>query len=158
MKFPLLSCLAACLVLGGGAGCSHVDLAAEGSRARVIRGTVGTGVALPAGTEILVRIIAIGGPGSVRPAGADLPVAREQVAAAETILAEQVQTLAAPAGGPVPFQIELDAEDAVLRRGVNIVARVFYGGRVRFRTINAHVVTLNSAHFPQTVTLQAVDR
>lgn len=158
MKLPLSFWLITCLFLGGGAGCSHVDLAPESNRARVISGNLNTGVALPAGAEVMVRIVASGGSGPARPAGAELPIARQAPAAGETILGEQVQTLAAPANGSVPFRIELDAEDAVLRRGVNLVARIFYGGRVRFRTINAHVVTLNSAHFPQTVTLQAADR
>jgi len=158
MKLSLSSWLIIGLLLVGGAGCSHVDLAPEGSRARVISGTLATGVALPAGAEIMVRIVASGGSGPVRPAGAELPIARQAPAAGETILGEQVQRLDAPANGVVPFRLEFDAEDAVLRHGVNLVARVFYGGRVRFRTINAHVITLNSAHFPQTVTLQAADR
>ena len=157
MQFHLPPFLAALLAFGLGAGCAHVDLSPEGGRNRVLQGTLSVGVALPAGAEIMVRIVATGG-APAQPASGDLPVARRNSPAAEQILGEQVQTLTAPAAVPVAFKIEYDADDAVLRRGVNLEARVYYNGRVRFRTVNAHVVTLNSAPFPQSLVLQAVER
>jgi uncharacterized lipoprotein YbaY len=39
---------------------------------------------------------------------------------------------------------------------VNIDARISVGGKLRFRTINAHVVTLSSAPYPQEVAVQPV--
>ncbi len=156
MKSPLLKFFAAFGALCFAAGCGHVDLTPEASRSRVLRGSVLVGQALPAGTEILVRIVA---PAGAAPAAAtDLAVPRPQVAGGERILGEFVQTLAAPAAEAVPFQIEFEADDALLRRGVNLEGRVFFNGRVRFRTVNAHAVTANSVHFPQGLVLQAVDR
>jgi hypothetical protein len=152
---PLLALLGA---LGLGAGCANVDVTGEGARNRVLNGTVSTGVALPAGTEIMVRIIAPTGMAPGQPAVSDIPIARQSPAGTERILGEQVQTLAAPAAEAVPFRIEYDADDALLRRGVNLEARVYYNGRVRFRTVNAHVVTLTSAPYPQSMVLQAVER
>lgn len=158
MKFPLLAFLAASLMLGPGPGCSHIDLTPEGSRSRVLSGTLNVGVALPIGTEISVRIISTSSTGPGQPTGVDLPVSRPTSRAAEQVIGEQVQKLTVAAAEAVPFRIEYDAEDAVLRRGVNVEARVYYNGRVRFRTVSAHVVTLSSSPFPQHLTLQAVDR
>ena len=153
--FPLTAALGI-LVLS--AGCGHLDVAPESSPNRVLNGTLTTGVALPAGAEIMVRMVARTGAEPVRPAGGDLPVASRPGQATERILGEHVQTLAAAAGEPVPFRIEYEADDAMVRRGLNLEARVFYGGRVRFRTVNAHVVTLSSAPYRQDLTVQAVDR
>jgi hypothetical protein len=153
MKF-----LAALGALSLGAGCGHVDVSPEANRSRVLAGTVNVGQALPAGSEILVRIVVPAGGNMTVKTGSDIPVVRPNLTGGEQILGEFVQTLAAPAGEAVPFKIEFDAEDALLRRGVNLEARVYFNGRVRFRTVNAHAVTVNSAHFPQTLFLQAVAR
>jgi uncharacterized lipoprotein YbaY len=158
MKIPTLTLLFATIALGFGAGCSHVDLTAEAKRTRVLSGTLNTGLPLPAGAEVLVRLIAVNRDVPAASSGADSPAARPGATAKETIIGELVQTLAAPSGTALPFQLEFDADDALLRRGVNLEARIYYNGRVRFRTINAHVVSASSVHFPQTVTLQAVER
>lgn len=152
---PALLVFATLLLL---AGCGHVDLTTEGNRSRVLRGTLQMGQALPAGAEVLVRIVAPPGGAPTAPAGSGSPMARPNPAGADVILGEFLQTLAAPANDGLPFQIEFSAEDALLRRGVNLEARVYFNGRVRFRTVNAHVVTANSVHFPQGLSLQAVDR
>jgi hypothetical protein len=140
------------------AGCGHVDLTAEGSRSRLLRGTLQLGQTLPAGAEVLVRVIAPPGGGPAVPVVTGSPMARPTPAGNDQILGEFLQTLTVPATDGMPFQIEFAAEDALLRRGVNLEARVYFNGRVRFRTVNAHVVTANSVHFPQTLPLQAVDR
>jgi uncharacterized lipoprotein YbaY len=158
MKSHLFPFFAAVLALTLGAGCAHVDLTPEGSRNRVLTGTLNAGVALPAGAEVLVRIVAAGGLAHGPAAASDIPVARPagQAPAADRILGEFVQKLAAPAGEPVAFRIDYDADDALLRHGVNLEARIFFDGRVRFRTVNAYVVTLTAAPFPQHVELQPV--
>lgn len=158
MKSHLLKLLTALGALTLGAGCGHVDLTPEGSRNRVMNGTLNTGVALPAGAEVLVRIVAATGLPSGPSAPSDIPVVRQNAPANEQTLGEFVQKLPAPVTEPVAFRIEYDADDAVLRRGVNLEARVYFDGRIRYRTVNAHVVTLTSAHFPQRVELQAVAR
>ncbi len=158
MNIRILPLTAALYLLVLGAGCGHLDVAPEGSPNRVLKGTLTTGVALPAGAEIMVRLIARNPTEPVRPAGGDLPVASRPGLEAERILGEHVQTLSAAAGEPVPFQIEYQADDAMVRHGLNLEARVIYGGRVRFRTVNAHVVTLRSAPYRQDLMVQAVDR
>jgi uncharacterized lipoprotein YbaY len=42
----------------------------------------------------------------------------------------------------VPFQLEFDADDDLLRHGLNIDARISVGGKVRCRTASAHGLTL----------------
>lgn len=154
MKTHLFAFLVSVFALA--AGCAHVDLTPEGSRSRVLTGTLNAGVALPAGAEIMVRIVDTGGLAQGAPAASDIPVARPSGAVAERILGEFVQKLAAPAAGPVAFRIEYDADDAQLRHGITLEARVFFEGRIRFRTVNAYVVTLTSAAYPQSVELQPV--
>lgn len=158
MKSHLFPFLAAALALTLGAGCGHVDLTPEGSRNRVLTGTLNAGVALPAGAEVMVRIVAAGGLAQGQVSASDIPVARPsgQAPATERILGEFVQKLAAPIAEPVAFRIEYDADDAQLRRGVNLEARIYFDGRIRFRTVNAYVVTLTAAPFPQHVELQPV--
>lgn len=153
--FPALIVFGTLLLL---AGCGHVDLTAEGSRSRQLRGTLLIGQPLPVGAEILVRLVAPPGGAPTALAGAGSPMTRPGPASADQILGEFLQTLTAPANDGMPFEIEFAAEDALLRRGLNLEARVYFNGRVRFRTVNAHVVTANSVHFPQALPLQAVDR
>lgn len=157
MKAAVLA-MALTASLAGLAGCQHLDVASEGRRARVLTGTINTGVPLPAGTEISVRLIARVGAMPGQPPVGDQPVVRQTAGVAEQIVGEQVQKLTAPAAEAVPFRLEYDADDALLRHGLNVEARVYYNGRVRFRTVNAHVVTLSSSPYPQTVVLQPVDR
>lgn len=155
-RVALLALAAACLF---GAGCGSLDVTPPGDPDRVLNGTVKAGEALPAGTEIVVRLLASLAPEPARVPAGDLPVATRPTAmAAERLLGEFTQTLTAATNDPVPFTIPFHADDAVLRRGVNVEARVSVGGRVRYRTINAHVVTLNSARFPQEVAVQPVGR
>lgn len=158
MKLPPFVLLVALTFLGGGAGCGHVDHTAEGNPNRVLTGTVSTGVSLPAGAEVVVRLVAPAGASPGPSVSSDLPVARQDTVTADRILGEQVQKLSAPAVENVPFRIEYTGDDALLRRGVNLDARVYFNGRVRFRTINAHVVTFSSAAYPQHLVLQAADR
>jgi uncharacterized lipoprotein YbaY len=156
MKSHLLKLLTALCALTMGAGCGHVDLTPEGSRSRVMSGTLNTGVALPAGAEVMVRIVAASGLPAGQTAPSDIPVVRQNASANEQILGEFVQKLPAPVTEPVVFRIEYDADDALLRRGLNLEARIYFDGRIRYRTVNAHVVTLTAAHFPQRIELQAV--
>ncbi len=141
-----------------GAGCSHIDVSASGNSERVLSGVVNAGSLLPAGAEVLVRVIAatsaLGTSGEI---SSDTPVAtRAPAVRTEHVLGEQVQRLAAATVDPVPFRVEYTAEDAVLRRGVNVEVRISVAGKVRFRTIRAFVVTLASSPFRQEVSVQSV--
>ena len=152
--------LAVCVFILAGAGCGSIDVSTGGNPDRVLTGAVATGGGLPAGAEVVVRLISA--PGAHEPqrvAGSDVPVMTRPVASsAERVLGEHVQTLTAGTAEPVPFRIEYTAEDAVLRRGLNIDVRVSVGGKVQYRTVNAHVVTLASSPVKQTETEQAEGR
>ncbi len=141
------------------AGCQHLDVAPEGNPERVLNGTVSCPSALPAGAEVLVRVVARATSEGARPAAPDdFPLGvRPESVAVERVLGEQLLTLDSLATRPVPFAVEYRAEDSLLRQGITVEARVSYNGRVRFRTLNAHVVTLSSAPFPQGVRVQPVN-
>lgn len=141
------------------AGCQHLDVAPEGNPERVLNGTVNCPSALPAGAEVLVRVVARAAPEAARPAAPnDFPLgARLEPVAVERVLGEQLLTLESLATQPVPFAVEYRAEDSLLRQGIKVEARVTYNGRVRFRTLNTHVVTPSSASFRQEVFVQPVN-
>lgn len=143
-----------------GAGCGTLDVRSEGNPDRVLNGTISAGVALPAGAEILVRLLAPPiNHEATQPAATDIPVVtRPTPQTVERVLGEHTQTLTAGTMDPVPFRISYQAEDALLRHGLSLDVRVSVGGRLRFRTINAHVVTLASAPYKQDVSVQAVER
>ncbi len=142
------------------AGCGSIDVTPEGNPNRVLTGTVTVGAALPAGAEITVRLVAAPSQEMARtPAATDMPVAtRPTPQSAERVLGEQTQTLSAPTTDPVPFRVAYVADDAMLRRGLSLEARVSFGGRVRYRSFTGHVVTLGNAPYKQDIAVQAVAR
>jgi uncharacterized lipoprotein YbaY len=160
MKNLRFSFLVALGVLLAGPGCGSIETTVGGNPNRVLTGTVNAGVALPAGSEVVVRLISVsGGNDAVRPTNSDVPVmTRPTGQAAERVLGEHIQTLAAGTMDPVPFRIEYTADDAVLRRGLNLDVRVSVGGKLSYRTVSAHVVTLASSPFRQDVAVQSVAR
>jgi uncharacterized lipoprotein YbaY len=137
-------------------GCGHIDITPPGNPDRVLKGTVNAPAALPAGTEVHVRLVSDSSlEATALGSNNDLPLGdRGRPLAGERILGEQRQTLDAVATEPVPFTIEFRADDSVLRQGINVEVRVSFSGRVRYRTIQAHVVTMASSPFPQTVMVQ----
>ena len=155
-RLPLVAL--ACAFLAG-AGCGTLDVASTGNPDRVLTGTVRAGP-LPAGAEVVVRLLAPPmSSETARPAINDMPVvARPAAQNVERVLGEHTQTLPAGTSDPVPFRIAYYAEDSVLRRGATIDVRISIGGRVRFRTISAHGVTLGSSAYPQEVSVQPVER
>lgn len=139
-------------------GCGHLDVGPAGDPNRVLTGTVTAGTALPAGAEVTVRILVPASAAPARPAGSDLAIPPGPTAPApEQPLGEFTQKLAVGTA-VMPFRIEYVADDALLRRGLTVEARVSVDGRVRFRTLNAHAISLNSARYPQEIMVQAVAR
>jgi len=144
------------VALLAGFGCQHIEVSNEGNPERLLRGSVDAQATLPPGAEILVRLL------DAAPAGPGIPTGREDLplgdrarpVIAERVLGEFRQTLAAMTTEPVPFEIDYRAHDDELRHGLNLEVRVSFGGRVRYRTIHAHVVTLASSPFTQVVTVQ----
>jgi uncharacterized lipoprotein YbaY len=122
----------------------------------VVSGTISAPAALPAGAEIVVRIIDILPPDEF--SRANLPLGdRGALPPIERVLGEHRQTLPGMATDPVPFRIEFSAEDSRLRQGLNLDVRITHDGRVRYRTISAHLLTPASAPYPQHVTVQPLE-
>lgn len=149
----LVGCSLLALALGA---CSHVDLRPEGNPDRVLSGSVQVPMDLmpPPDAELVVRLIDPAQIGlSSAQVAKDLVIgergARELP---ETVVAQQV--IRAPAAFPASFRLEYTATDAQLRHGLNLEARLWWGGKLRFRNLEAQVVTLETAGSPQTILMQ----
>ena len=152
--------LSACAALFTGAGCSSISLTPEGDVERVITGRVNfrSDLVLPADAVVVVRIVDTAAMSQMNHAAdKDLPlVGRPKADLVPQVLGEQ--TIQAPAPGPVPFRIAYQASDRLLRHGLNLEARISYGGRVQLRTVEVRVVTLGNATDPHQVSVQTVGR
>jgi uncharacterized lipoprotein YbaY len=131
--------LVAALLLA--AGCGHIDIRPEGDLQRVLTGTVNFHVdePLPPDTVVLVRLV-----DTSNPSGAPMQLGE--------------QTVTHPGQPPVPFRIEYQADDALLRHGLTIEARVSIGGKVRFYNVNGYALTLAKAADPQEVWVNPVGK
>jgi len=161
MKTSPLLFLALLGTLLAATACSHLDLTPEGDPDRIVSGTINlrSDLALPADAVVVVRVIDPAGIGQQRAAASmDVPtVARPTTPApAEQVLGEQ--TITAAAGSAIPFRIEYRADDSLMRHGLNIDARISFGGRVRFRTASAHVLTLANATYTHEVWVESAAR
>ena len=159
-KIPLVCLTVLCAALLAGAGCGSITTTAGGDTNRVITGTVNFrgDLVLPPDAEVVVRLFDASAIGQARSAAArDLPVVdRPKAPPTPQVLGEQ--TIKAPPAGPVAFRIEYNADDSLLRHGLNIDARISYGGRVWLRTVNTRAVTLGNAGDPHAVWVESVAR
>lgn len=136
---PTLAILAA-VAAAALAGCGHLDTTPEGDPSRVLIGTVDLGDApLPAGAVVAVRIVV--------PQRGDTPL---------RVLGSQ--TITNPGASPVAFRVEYLAEDELLRHGLNVEARVSWGGRVRYLNMNGYAVTLGNAADPHRIVVNAIGK
>jgi uncharacterized lipoprotein YbaY len=121
------------------AGCGQLDLTPEGDPGRVLTGRVelSDGATLPPDATIAVRVVDASNTG--------MP---PQVLGAQTVRGSGAES--------VEFRVVYRAEDDLLRRGLNIEARVSYGGKVRYANVNHYVVTLASAADPHRVTVNPI--
>lgn len=122
-----------------GAACGHLDMTPPASAERVLNCAVtnNTQAELPPDTEVTVRVMDVSAANG-----------RGEVLAEETVVN--------PPRMPVMVRVEFQAEDAVLRRGVNVEARVAVGGKLRYMTTSAHPITtsnVNETHVIQLVTV-----
>lgn len=163
MKLHHLPCAAGLALVLVAAGCSNVslDLSSESDPNRTLSGTVNfrSEVPLPPEAEVLVRVLDMASVEQMRAAAnRDLPVtARAQVTPTPTVLAERTVPVGT-ATTAVPFQVEFRASDELLRHGLNIEARILVGGYVRFRTVEAHVLTLSNLGRNHEVWVRATGR
>ncbi len=155
MKIPMLFLSLAAALLLAGTGCGHLDTSGEGDPNRIVSGVVNVRMNLlpPPDCQVVVRLIE---PPDVTAAptaaSKDMVIGeRGTRERPEQVVAEQV--IRAPAALPVPFQLEFHADDAQLRHGFNIEARISWGGRLRFRNIESQAVTLDTVAKKQTISL-----
>jgi uncharacterized lipoprotein YbaY len=114
-------------------GCGQLDTTPEGDPSRVLTGTIDLGgdFDLPADATATVRV--------VDASDASMP---PQVLGLQTFK---------PAAAPIDYRVEYRADDDLLRRGLNIEARISYGGKVRFYNVNRYAVTLENAADPHRI-------
>jgi uncharacterized lipoprotein YbaY len=157
-RLPLLLALVAAIF--SGAGCGQISTTRGGDPERVITGTVFIPgeVGLPRDAVVLVRLIDTAATSAVKNSAAgNLPVGdRPKAEVVPLVLGEQ--TIQAGDMMRVPFRIEYRADDALLRHGLNLEARVSYAGRVRMRTVTFRAVTLGNANDPHAVSVESVAR
>jgi uncharacterized lipoprotein YbaY len=115
-----------------------MDFTPEGDPSRVLKGEVAIGeaVTLPADATVTVRVIDTNTQG--------MP---------PNVLG--AQTITNPGVTPIPFHVEFQAEDDLLRLGLNIEVRVSYGGKVQYFNRNHYAVTLGNISDPHRI---SVDR
>ncbi len=153
---PLLRAVGVSLLALFVAACSHVDLRPEGNPERVLTGTVNVRMDLmpPGDAELIVRLvdpaqIAVG----TNQVASDLAIGeRGGRELPETVVAQQV--IRTPTTFPVTFRLEFTATDAQLRHGLNLEARLWWGAKLRFRNLEAQVVTLENVDSPQTIGIE----
>ncbi len=121
-------------------GCGQLDLTPEGDPGRVLTGRVelSDGATLPADTVVTVRV--------VDPTNTGMP---------PEVLGSQ--TLTNPGAAPIEFRVVYQAEDEVLRRGLNIEARVSTGGKVRYFNRDKYALILGSAADPHVITVNPIN-
>jgi uncharacterized lipoprotein YbaY len=109
------------------AGCGQIDFTPEGNPARVLSGEISLGYSavLPADAVVTVRVIDSNTSG--------MP---------PKVLGSQ--TITNPGVSPVAFRVEYNADDQLLRLGLNIEARVSYGGKVQYFNRNHYAVTIGN--------------
>jgi len=157
-RLKLLLALAAAFLAG--AGCNNLDLARASDPDRTVTGTVNfrADLVLPSDAVVVVRVVDASGFGQLRSTSSqDLPLMNgpKPVPVAQ-VLGEQ--TITSPAGAPVAFSISYHADDDLLRHGLNLEARISYGGKVRLHTANAHVLTLANANLAHEVWVEPAAR
>jgi uncharacterized lipoprotein YbaY len=55
------------------------------------------------------------------------------------------QTISNPGVAPIGFRVEYRADDDLLRSGLNVEARISYGGKLRYFNLNRYALTLGNA-------------
>jgi uncharacterized lipoprotein YbaY len=130
--------IALLLILGLllGAGCAYMEVTPIGDADRVLTGKVSylPSQPVPDGAILSIRI-----------------VDASSLSTGPVLLGQQ----RVPISGEPPFEFraEYRAEDSLLRKGVNVEARILVNGKLRYGNITAHVVTLNHATDSQEISV-----
>jgi uncharacterized lipoprotein YbaY len=132
MKFiRFIFCTAVVVLVSG---CGHLEIKPESNPDRVVSGVVRfqTPMDLPEGARVTVRLLDATSPGTT-------PV----------VLGEQ--SIADSRTPPIPFRIEYRADEARLRLGLNLEARVSVAGKLRFYNIDSYTVTTSDESDPHEI-------
>ena len=123
----LSAALLICLV-----GCAGVDfeMAKAGDPERVLTGTVSWVAEDPLPPDAVLRIRIVD---TTKP---ELPAVVKE---------EEIRGLGM---SPTTFRIEYRAEDALLRRGLNVEARIAFAGKIRYYNADSYNITINSYSRP----------
>lgn len=157
MKFLPLAVLATVGLLLGTLGCGHVDLAPERNPNRTVSGTVGASLDLipPSDAVLVVRVVRPPNLTSKPSTAGELVIGEQGTRAEpEQVVAEQI--IRAPSPLPVSYRIDFHADDSELRHGLTIEARLSWGGRLRFRNIEAQLLPMTVGDAPVTVMMEQV--
>ncbi len=114
------------LFVFAGCGNAQFEMAKAGDPERVLTGKVSFVAEDPLPPDAVLRIRIID---TTKP---DLPV---------TVKEEEIHGLTT---SPVEYRVEYHAEDALLTRGLNVEARIAFGGKMRFFNANAYNITINN--------------
>ena len=124
------------------AGCAHLDTTPDAPADRVLTGTVvivparPDGAPLPPDTVVIVRIV---------------DVASDRTALANVLGEQEIKN---PGVQPLDFRIEYRVEDAVLRRQVNLEARISIGGKLAYYSHLAHPILPANAGSPHRIAVE----
>jgi uncharacterized lipoprotein YbaY len=132
--------LLAVLVAGLASGCGHLNLVPIGEPERVLTGSVRfpEGADLPPGMSVQVRVLDETKPGP------------------PMVLGDQ--TITDPSSFPVEFKVEFNAEDELLRLGLNIEVRVSYDGRVQYSNRGGNLVNSSDIDSPHEIRVSATSQ
>ena len=152
---PALACLAL------SAGCGHLDLAPPGDPSRVLTGTVEfeAGTTLPEDAVLLVRVLDVPQTEASETHPAMVQTLKRPVPppdAPPEVLGEK--SISNPGASPVAYRVEYTADDEQLRRGLNVEARISYGGKVRYLNSNHYSIGMNDYNDPHAVWVDPVSR
>jgi len=130
----------AVMAVGLTAGCGHLNLVPIGEPERVLTGSLRfpEGTDLQPGASVLVRVL------------------DQTKAGPPMVLGEQ--TITDPQTDPITFKVEFNAEDDLLRLGLNIEVRVSYNGRVKFENRAGNLVTSNDVDRPHEIRVSATSQ
>ena len=130
-------------MVGFTAGCGTLDTKEASFGDRVAEGVITFHLAgtepMPADAEVIVKVVDMSS-GNGR----------------GEVLGEQ--TIVNPSRSPIPFRIDYRAEDPVLRRGLNIDARISIRGKLAYYTANAHPITASNEKDMHVVELSPMSR
>lgn len=131
--FSRFLCVLGLLLLGG---CAYVEISPVGDDDRSMTGKVTYVPAdpVPEGSVLSIRV-----------------VDNSKAASGPVLLGQQ--RVAVTGSPPFEFHAEYRADDNLLRRGVNVEAKILVNGKLRYGNLTAYVVTLNRAAAPQEITL-----